>query len=74
MGMGCIGIGKGLAGEGGMAGWLEGHEQADSGQSEVRPLPPPSHPSRLNIPRSDAIPIKRSGADIIGGKRRRKLC
>ena len=36
--------------------------------------PPPSHPSRLNIPRSDAIPIKRSGADIIGGKRRRKLC
>ena len=57
-----------------MAGWLEGHEQADSGQSEVRPLPPPSHPSRLNIPWSDAIPIKRSGADIIGGKRRRKLC
>ena len=73
MGMGCIGIEKGLKGEGGMAGCLEGHEQADSGQSEVRP-PPPSHPSRLNIPRSDAIPIKRSGADIIGGKRRRKLC
>ena len=43
-------------------------------QRSVRAPPSPPPALSLKISWSDVIPIKRSGAKIIAGKRRRKLC